>query len=640
LRTNLAHWIDRALTLVSLAAILRPGRDARRTSAEKASDARDPIVDDAPRAVAPKGGPLTHAFGASVALREIARRRAGSLHGDVELDVLERAGEALRTSEATLRAILDSADRGILLIDRDGNVGAFNRRAGELFGRISSRPLRVGERFASALDAERYHRMIAPYVAEALAGRTVRVEARTRTRDGGTHWYEYEAVPVRAQDDDIIGVCLSAAEIDERKRSQDAVAEAAAVSSALVRVGRELIGSLASGSFLHRLCVITAEVLGCDMSHTLMLLPDGDAFVPIASEDDSADRREALALVRVPRSVVGEMLRRLEHDDVVSVGEIPASIAPSLPTLADYESLCMALRCGDEIIGLQTAQRVRSGTPFTHAQHEIARGIAQLASLALNHARTVEELEQANRIKSDFVATMSHELRTPLHVILGYADLLLAGEFGPLNVRQGETLDRLLRRAHELHELIVSTLDVSRLDSGRAVLHVEEVALAELIETVEAESRRWVAGAKPELVVRIAPDLPVVRTDGAKLKVVLKNLLSNAFKFTERGTVAIDARPAPGGVAIAVSDTGIGIAPDVLPTLFQPFRQGDPSPSRRYSGVGLGLYIARRLLDILGGEIAVESEPGGGSTFTVRLPLDARARDDAAASDAVATATE
>jgi signal transduction histidine kinase len=399
-------------------------------------------------------------------------------------------------------------------------------------------------------------------------------------------------------------------------------ASEAAVSPALVRVGRELIGALSSGSFLHRLCGITAEVLGCDMSHTLMLLPEGDVFIPIASEDESAERREALRQVRVPRALIGDVLDALERDDVVAVGAIPEAIAPQLPELADYESLCMALRRGSDIIGLQTAQRPRSGRPFSAAQLEIARGIAQLASLALNHARTVEELEQANRIKSDFVATMSHELRTPLHVILGYADLLLAGEFGELAPLQAETIDRLLLRARELHELIVSTLDVSRIDSGRAILNVGTVSVAGLVAAVEAESQRWVARGEPSFSVHVAADVPALRTDATKLKVVLKNLVGNAFKFTERGEVAIDVRPRDGGVAIAVSDTGIGIAPEVLATLFQPFRQGDPSPSRRYGGVGLGLYIVRRLLDLLGGLISVQSEPGKGSTFTVWLPLE------------------
>jgi signal transduction histidine kinase len=408
------------------------------------------------------------------------------------------------------------------------------------------------------------------------------------------------------------------------------VAQEPAVASALVRVGQEVIAALSSPHFLNRLCTITAEVLGCEMSHTLMLLPDEDVFVPIASEDDTPERREALRLVRVPRAMIGDVLAALERGDVVQVGAIPEAFAPQLPALADYRSLCMALRRGSEIIGLQTAQRARSGAPFDDAEMAIAGGIAQLASLALNHARTVEELAQANRIKSDFVATMSHELRTPLHVILGYADLLLAGEFGDLNQGQTETVERLLHRARELHELIVSTLDVSRIDSGRAILEIEDVSLPQILADVEAESQRWRARGGPSFSVSVDPDVPLLRTDATKLKVVLKNLVSNAFKFTESGHVAVRAETRDGDVVVSVSDTGIGIAPDAVAGLFQPFRQGDPSPSRRYAGVGLGLYIVRRLLELLGGEVSVTSAAGRGSVFRVTLPAAARQPRDLA----------
>ncbi len=421
----------------------------------------------------------------------------------------------------------------------------------------------------------------------------------------------------------LVGV---ASDVSRRKRVAEELARTAEVSEALTRVSRELIGTMGSPEFLHRLCCVTAEVLGCELAHTLMVRAEDGAFVPIASEDDGPERREVLRQICVPREMIAEVLAGLEADDVVTVGAVPDAFAAHVPETSTFESLVLALRRGAEIIGLQTAHRQRTGQPLSETQLRIGRGIAQLASLALDHARVVEELERANRVKSDFVATMSHELRTPLHVILGYADLLLMGEFGAMTEAQAGTVERLLRRAQELHELIASTLDVSRLDSGRAALHLEDVALPELLAEVGAEvqsQRRPATPETPRLSIDAAADLPRLRTDRTKLKVVLKNLVDNALKFTERGTVRVAAGALPDGLEISVADTGIGISQEVLPRLFEAFAQGDPSPSRRHAGVGLGLYIVRRLLEMLGGTIEVHSAPGQGSTFTVQLPANA-----------------
>lgn len=195
-----------------------------------------------------------------------------------------------------------------------------------------------------------------------------------------------------------------------------------------------------------------------------------------------------------------------------------------------------------------------------------------VGALAGEHDRIVGELERANRIRSDFVATMSHELRTPLHVILGYADLLHGGEFGPLNEGQAETVERLLRRARELHELVANTLDVSRIDSGGADVHVSEIVLARLVEDAVGECQRRPGSDGPVLALEVADDLPRLLGDAAKIKVVLKNLVGNALKFTDRGSVTVRARAAAGGIEIAVADTGVGMDAEVLPQVFDAFR--------------------------------------------------------------------
>jgi PAS domain S-box-containing protein len=232
----------------------------------------------------------------------------------------------------------------------------------------------------------------------------------------------------------------------------------------------------------------------------------------------------------------------------------------------------------------------------------------------------LEELRAANRLKSDFVATMSHELRTPLNVILGYHDLLQEQAFGALGDEQAAVLRRMRQSAVELLELINATLDVSRLESGRVEVEKQRLSVGDVIAQVNAETRELQNKPGVRVEWRIDPELPPVYSDAAKLKIVLKNLVSNAIKFTEVGSVVVSAHERDGGVEIQVADTGVGIAAEALPIIFEPFRQIGESPTRQQGGVGLGLYIVRRLVDMIGATLAVESEPARGTTFRIWVP--------------------
>ncbi len=262
-----------------------------------------------------------------------------------------------------------------------------------------------------------------------------------------------------------------------------------------------------------------------------------------------------------------------------------------------------------------------------HERQRATKGLVWARELEARVAERTEELRRlydqaqaANRLKSEFLATVSHEVRTPLNVILGYTELLLEGEFGSTTPSQTAPLRQMDKRAHELLDLVNSTLDVNRLETGTMPVDLSDIEVGDVIAAVKADTQYVVENPDISLVWDSLPQLPSLRTDAAKLKVVLQNLIRNAVKFTERGTVSVRVYAHEGGVAISVSDTGIGIAPEIIPTIFEPFRQGDGSNTRRYGGVGLGLYIARRLTTLLGGTISVESEVGKGSTFRIWLP--------------------
>jgi CheY-like chemotaxis protein len=232
------------------------------------------------------------------------------------------------------------------------------------------------------------------------------------------------------------------------------------------------------------------------------------------------------------------------------------------------------------------------------------------------------ELEQASRYKSDFLANMSHELRTPLNSSLILAKLLADNLQGNLTAEQVQYAQTILSSGNSLLSLISDILDLSKIESGRMDVRPESVQLSQLIESLGRIFRPVAAAKELELRTVVASDSPAtIYTDPQRLEQVLQNLLSNAFKFTQAGQVELSVARVPGGrLAFAVRDTGIGVSPEQQRVIFEAFRQADGSTSRRFGGTGLGLSIARELARLLGGEIQVQSELAGGSTFTLTLP--------------------
>jgi len=533
------------------------------------------------------------------------------------MPTLEEPG--LRDSDAQFRLLIENASDLIAILDRTGtfeyaspsNERVLGYTPEELVGRSAFDIVHPDDTASVRSTFEDTVQTV---------GITHSVEFRFRHKDGS--WRFIEAVGNTLLDQSgVARVVINARDITERKRAEAAQQEEAQISGALARVGHVLIAALDAPQLLHRLCQVTAEVLGCDSSQTLLWQADQDVFIPIASYGATPEEQEAAKVMKVPRSMMSVLLARLESDDVAQVGTIPPDLLsrPQQQRFGVTLVLCMTLRRGRELIGLQVALSRDRQEAFTETERRIARGVAQIASLALEHARVVSELERANRLKSEFVATMSHELRTPLGAVTGYTDLLLEGVFGTLTPEQVDTLQKVQRSAQELLTLINSTLDLSRLETGQTGSVFTEVRLADLIDEVDSETRGLQERSPLSFLWKVSPNLHV-RTDPAKLKLVLKNLIGNAIKYSERGTVTLDAFPAKGGVEIVLADTGIGIPPEALPIIFEPFRQADASSKRRHGGVGLGLYIVRRLLDMLGGFVSVDSEVGRGSTFRVWLP--------------------
>lgn len=232
----------------------------------------------------------------------------------------------------------------------------------------------------------------------------------------------------------------------------------------------------------------------------------------------------------------------------------------------------------------------------------------------------LEKLQEIDRLRSDFVATMAHELRTPLNILLGYAEILTDETFGPLQADQKEIVDRMARTARELIDLVNSALDMSRLEAGQTPVRLQVVRIEELLQEIRDEMREVLRKDRVQVQWEADPNLPPLYTDATKLKVIVKNLLSNAMKYTNEGTVRVHVRRKYPGVDIIVADTGRGIPEEELPHIFRPFHQVRMKPLDEPAGAGLGLYLVQRFAELLGAEVRVESKLGEGSSFTVWLP--------------------
>ncbi|MGH7774347.1 MAG: ATP-binding protein [Candidatus Binatia bacterium] len=287
----------------------------------------------------------------------------------------------------------------------------------------------------------------------------------------------------------------------------------------------------------------------------------------------------------------------------------------------------LPLKVGTEVRGIVHLASRELGY-FNEEKEEHLMAIARQMGIAMENRELLDEtkkqafeLEKANRVKDEFLGFVSHELRTPLNVVIAYTEMMKDGMLGEINPGQEQALGKIRRQSNELLSMINNLLEVTRIEAGATIVGRDEITLANFLDELRSNSRVPL-GKELTLHWDYPSDLPVVRTDSEKLKHILQNLINNAIKFTERGSVKISARCLPGtkGVEFEIADTGMGIPKESLPIIFEKFRQVGSSQTKSSGGVGLGLHIVKKFTEMLEGEIEVESEPGKGSTFTVTIP--------------------
>ena len=421
-----------------------------------------------------------------------------------------------------------------------------------------------------------------------------------------------------------------------------------------------MLRELESGAFRQRLLGDLVRLTGSQMGAIYLLNPEKTTFQHLESIGLGGAARAAFSATERE----GELGMALASGRVQHITQISATTRFSLPAVSGEflpkEILTIPLASGEETLAIVSLASLRGYDPaavrLVEAVHATLSTwmngmLANRRISALNHTLTEQnreleiqkreldelaselgeqnaeleqqkrQLDQANRLKTSFLSNMSHELRTPLNSVIALSGVLARRVSGLIPDEEYSYLEVIERNGKHLLALINDILDLARIEAGREDLTIERFSVKPLVGELVAMLEPLANEKRIALVNNVGNDLPLVTSDRVKCRAILQNLLANAVKFTEVGQVTIEASPCESGLRLAVSDTGIGIAPDRIKVIFDEFRQGDESTARRFGGTGLGLAIAKKYATMLRGSIDLVSTPGQGSTFTLTLPL-------------------
>ncbi|MFA6289921.1 MAG: PAS domain S-box protein [Opitutaceae bacterium] len=547
----------------------------------------------------------------------------GNLMGMIR-DITERrqAEQALRESEAKLRALFEQAPMGIAVIDStNGRFLKINPQYCKIVG--YSEPEMLGLTFAQITHPDDIETDLSN-MRRLREGDlpAFQIEKRYIRKDGSPVWVGLTCVPLWHESGTGRQHIAMVEDITARKQAEILLAESELKYRELVELANSIIlrwNAAGEITFLNEYGLrffgySSAEVTGRHVVGTIV--PETET----SGRDLNRLMDQICAAPETFEKNVNENMRR---------GGERVWIAWTNRILRDAEGRVVEiLSIGTDITKQRQAETALRELNET-LEHRVVERTAEMRA-------AVKRAEAADRIKSAFLATMSHELRTPLNSIIGFTGIVLQGLAGPLNEEQAKQLGMVRGSARHLLELINDVLDISKIEADQLAVVAEPFDLPASLARVMASVRPLAEKKELELVAVFSAGLGVMTGDRRRVEQILLNLLNNAIKFTDRGRVTFTAEPVAAhrfspdagpvaAVRLSVKDSGIGIKPADLATLFQPFRQIDTGLSRQHEGTGLGLAICRRLATLMGGDIVAVSEWSHGSEFTVVLPLQPRA---------------
>jgi len=589
-------------------------------------------------------------------------------HAPVAPDAHEellRAREALRQSQQELRALANSMPQLAWIAEQDGAMVWYNQRWYDYTGTTPEQMAGDGWQRVYAPDC--LNALISHWEYSRRTGTPFELEVPIRSASGEFRWFLMRANPVHHSDGSVLRWFGTSTDVDQVKRAQEALRDETAVLELLNRTGAMLASQRDLQPLLQDVTDAATSISGARFG-AFFYHSTNQAGEALVLHTLSSGAPAAFAQFGQPRATAlfGPSLRgdgTVRCDDVLADPRYgkhsPHHGMPSgHPPVRSYLAVPVALRSG-AVIGCLFFGHPQPGI-FTERTERIIVGIASQAAVAIDNARLYEaaqqaaeerkqlldserlaraEAERTSQLKDEFLATLSHELRTPLTAILGWAQVLRRGSRDQADLQRG--LQTIERNARAQAQLIEDLLDMSSIASGKVRLAMQPLAPAALAAAA-IESVRPAAEAKHIHLEKDFEHLPgMVAGDANRLQQILWNLLTNAIKFTPRGgTVRVGVRRDGEYVAISVSDSGIGIAPDFLDHVFERFRQADATTTRQHGGLGLGLAIVKHLVEQHGGTISVASAGANqGASFTLRLPRNnAPAQAPAAAGFAPAPA--
>ena len=542
-----------------------------------------------------------------------------------EIAERKRTEKALSRSETELRALFASMTDVIIIYDKEGR---YVRIAPTNPSRLFRPPEDlIGKTISEALPREVHEPFLRAIQTALQSGETTKLEYPLEI---GSQIYWFDASVSKLGEDQVFWV---ARDISDRRKFEETLRRQNEYLATSAEIGRLVTSTLELETLFTRTVNLICERFGYYHAAIFIIEETGfNAVLEAATGEAGKEmRRRRHSLAVGSRSIVGAVTSSgnplVVNDTSVDPIHRPNPLLPETRAEA-----AIPLRIGERIIGAIDIQSTQARA-FVPADIAVLQTLADQIAIAIDNARSyqiaqqaIKEMSELDRLKSEFLANMSHELRTPLNSIIGFSRVILKGIDGPVSDLQEQDLNAIYNSGQHLLRLINDILDLSKIEAGKMELTFEDVNIADMVGSVIPTVTGLIKGKPIQLERNIAANIPVIHADSTRLRQVLINLLSNAAKFTDEGTITIQAGVETGPqnqpeIVIKVTDTGPGIALEDQKKLFQPFSQVDSSPTRKTGGSGLGLSICRRLVELHNGRIGVNSAAGKGSTFYFTLPI-------------------